>query len=128
MRSRALVLFVLVAFFVLAIGFAGQALAGGSVDGVIQDAQNGTIDKNWSASEVQAAITYLKGNPTASQYSDAQAVLEDYLASLGQNGAAGTGVMGAGELAFTGGDIWLILATGAGLVGGGLILRRRVRA
>lgn len=127
MRSRFIGLFVLVVLLVLAFGVTGQALAG-SVDGVIEDAQNGTIDQDWNAAQVQAAIAYLKANPTSTQYSDAQGVLEDYLAGLGGNAAAGTGAMAGGELAFTGGEVWLILLTGAGLVGGGLVLKRRVRA
>ncbi len=45
-------------------------------------------------------------------------VLEDYLLSLQDPGAQG------GELAFTGGEVLLVLAAGAALIGGGLVLRR----
>ena len=129
MKSKVMGTFVLLALLVLAFGVVGQASAGGSTDGVIQDAQNGTVDKNWTASQVSAAIAYLKANPTLSQYSDAQGVLEDYLASLSGSGGSGPGVVnGAGQLAFTGAEIWLILIAGAGLLGGGLALKRRSRA
>ena len=129
MRSRFMGAVVLIAVLVLAFGVVGQASARGSVDPIVKDAQNGTIDGSWSAAQIRAAIAYLRANPTLSQYSDAQGVLEDYLASLSGSGAGGPGVLnGAGSLAFTGAEIWLILAAGAGLVGGGLALKRRVRA
>src|SRR5665647_367085 len=53
------------------------------------------------------------------QYSAIQGVLEDYLASLQGPGEQG------GQLAFTGGEIILILGAGAGLIGSGALLRRR---
>ena len=124
MKSKLMGAFVLLALVVLAFGVVGQAAAGGSIDGVINDAQNGTIDKNWSAAQVRAALAYLQDNPLYSQYSDAQGVLEDYLASLQAPGATAQGA----ELAFTGGNVLLILATGGALVGGGLVLRRRSHA
>ena len=42
----------------------------------------------------------------------------DYLASLQAPGEQG------GELAFTGGEVFLILAAGLALIGGGALLRR----
>ena len=53
------------------------------------------------------------------QYSKIKGVLEDYLASLQGPGEQG------GQLAFTGGEIILILGAGAGLIGSGALLRRR---
>src|SRR5665647_1041523 len=58
------------------------------------------------------------------QYSAIQGVLEDYLASLQGPGEQGPGEQG-GQLAFTGGEIILILGAGAGLIGSGALLRRR---
>ena len=129
MKSKLMGAVVLLALVVLAFGVVGQAAAGGSIDGVINDAQNGTIDKNWSAAQVRAALAYLQDNPVYSQYGDSQGVLEDYLASLQAPGAVGTvaGSQGA-QLAFTGSNVLLILATGGALVGGGLVLRRRSHA
>jgi hypothetical protein len=123
MHSRFLGIVILLALLVLAFGTVGQAVAGGSTDRVIKDASDGTIDGNWSAAQIRAALAYLQNNPVSLQYSDTDGVLEDYLSSLQAPGAAG-----GGQLAFTGGEIWLIFAMGAGLVGAGLLIRRRVRA
>jgi hypothetical protein len=134
MKSKLMGAFVLLALVALAFGVVGQAAAGGSVDGVINDAQNGTIDGNWSAAQVRAALAFLQKNPLYSQYSDAGGVLEDYLASLQAPGVQAAGAAGAAggsqgaQLAFTGGNVLLILATGAALVGGGLVLRLRSHA
>jgi hypothetical protein len=88
------------------------------IDAIIQDAQDGTLDGNWSAAQIEAALAYIQGNPMYQQYSDIEGVLEDYLASLQAPGGQ------AGQLAFTGGAIFLVLAAGAALVGGGVLLRR----
>ena len=63
-------------------------------------------------------MAYIQDNPVYQQYSDLEGVLEDYLASLQAPGDQG------GELAFTGGEVFLILAAGAALIGGGALLRR----
>ena len=60
----------------------------------------------------------IQENPTLQQYSDLEGVLDDYLASLQAPGEQG------GQLAFTGGEVFLILAAGATLIGGGALLRR----
>ena len=88
------------------------------IDAIIKDAQDGTIDGNWTAAEIRAALAYIQDNPIYQQYSDLEGVLEDYLASLQAPGEQG------GELAFTGGEVFLILAAGAALIGGGALLRR----
>jgi hypothetical protein len=88
------------------------------IDAIIKDAQDGTIDGNWSSAEIRAALAYIQDNPVYQQYSDIQGVLEDYLASLQAPGEQG------GELAFTGGEVFLVLAAGAALIGGGALLRR----
>jgi hypothetical protein len=124
---------VLLIAVVLALLSATAAFAGGGTGDIIDDAANGTVDGNYSAGQVQAALAYLKNNPTYSQYSDAQGVLEDYLASLSGGGSSGgsadaPGVLASGELAFTGGEIWVFIAAGSVLAGLGLALKRRVRA
>jgi hypothetical protein len=88
------------------------------IDAIIKDAQDGTIDGNWTAAEIRAALAYIQDNPVYQQYSEIQGVLEDYLASLQAPGEQG------GELAFTGGAVFLVLAAGAALIGGGALLRR----
>ncbi len=107
---------------VLALGFsavAGAAVPQSTIDAIIKDAADGTIDGNWTDAEIRAALAFLEKNPTYKQYGDTLGALEDYLASERDPGER------AGELAFTGGEIFAILAAGAGLVGSGALLRRR---
>ena len=102
--------------------FAVVAQAGVSqatIDAIIQDAKDGHIDGTWTAAEIRAALAYAQNNPILSQYSAIRGVLGDYVASLQGPGAQG------GQLAFTGGEIILILGAGAGLIGSGALLRRR---
>jgi hypothetical protein len=94
------------------------AIPQSTIDAIIQDAQDGTIEGNWTAAEIRATLAYIQENPVYQQYSDLAGVLEDYLASLQAPGDQ------AGELAFTGGEVFLILAAGAALIGGGALLRR----
>jgi hypothetical protein len=98
---------------------AQAAVPQSTIDAIIQDAQDGTIDGNWTAAEINAALAYVEDNPTLDQYSEIKGTLEDYLASLQAPGEQG------GELAFTGGEIVLILGAGLGLIGSGAVLRRR---
>ena len=97
---------------------AQAAVPQSTIDAIIKDASDGTIDGNWTAAQVQAALAYVQSNPTDVQYSNVEGVLADYLASLQAPGEKG------GQLAFTGGEIFVILAAGAALIGGGLVLKR----
>jgi len=102
--------------------FAVVAQAGisqATIDAIIADAADGTISGNWTPAEIRAALAYVANNPITAQYAAIQGVLEDYLASI-----QGPGTQG-GELAYTGGEIILILGAGAGLIGSGALLRRR---
>jgi hypothetical protein len=99
---------------------AQAAVSQATIDKIIADAQdNGKIDGNWTAAEIRAALKFVENNPLMEQYSQVKGVLEDYLASLQDPGEQG------GSLAFTGGEIFLILGAGAGLIGSGALLRRR---
>ena len=98
---------------------AQAAVPQSTIDAIIQDAQDGHIDGNWTTAEIRAALRYVANNPILKNYSKVQGVLEDYLASLQAPGEQG------GQLAFTGGEIILILGAGAGLIGSGALLRRR---
>jgi hypothetical protein len=115
---------VLVVALLLLLAFAAVALAvdQATIDAIIADAEDGTISGNWTAAEIEAALAYISNDPTAEQYSGVQGELEDYLASLQAPGEQG------GELAFTGGEVILLLGAGLALVGGGAYLRRRVSA
>jgi len=98
---------------------AQAAVPQSTIDAIIKDAEDGKLDDgNWTAAQIEAALAYLQDNPTYAQYADLAGVLEDYLASLQGPGEQG------GELAFTGGEVFLILAAGAALIGGGVVLRR----
>jgi hypothetical protein len=90
------------------------------INAIIKDAADGHLDKNWSPGQIRAALLYVQNNPLSVAYPGAvQGVLEDYLASLQGPGEQG------GQLAFTGGEIILILGAGVGLIGSGALLRRR---
>ena len=115
-----LIIVAIVAVLVLAIAGVAYAVSQSVIDAIIDDAQDGTIDGDWTAEEVAAALAYLRDDPLYQQYADIEGVLEDYLAGLQDPGVAG-----ADELAFTGGEILLLLGAGAGLTGGGVLLRRR---
>ena len=97
---------------------ASAAVPQSVIDAIIKDAQDGTIDGNWTAAQIRATLAYIQDNPIYKQYSDIEGVLQDYLASLQAPGAQ------TGQLAFTGGEIFLVLAAGAALIGGGLVLKR----
>ncbi len=110
----AFALLIILVFAVVAV-----AVPQGTIDAIIKDAQDGTIDGNWNAAQIRAALAYIQNNPIYQQYSDMEGVLEDYLASLQAPGDQN------GQLAFTGSEVLLVLAAGAGLIGGGALLRRR---
>ena len=119
MRKKFLGLMTIALLIVLVFAVVAQAAVPQStIDAIIKDAQDGTIDGNWTSAEINAALAYIQDNPTYKQYSDLQGVLEDYLASLQAPGEQ------SGQLAFTGGEIFVILAAGAALIGGGALLRR----
>lgn len=111
----ALALLVILVFAVVAQAAVPQSV----IDAIIKDAQDGTIDGNWTAAEIRAALAYIQDNPVYQQYSDLEGVLDDYLASLQAPGEE------SGQLAFTGGEVLLILGAGLGLIGSGAVLRRR---
>jgi hypothetical protein len=119
MRVKLLSAIVVALLLILVFAVVAQAAVPQStIDAIIADAQDGTIDGNWTAAEIRATLAYIQDNPIYQQYSDLEGVLEDYLASLQAPGEQG------GELAFTGSALFLILAAGATLIGGGALLRR----
>jgi len=119
MKGKLLVAITFALLLVLVFAVVAQAgVSQSTIDAIIDDAADGTIDGNWKANQVRAALRYVQNNPLEQQYSAVQGVLEDYLASLQAPGEQG------GELAFTGGEVFLILAAGVALIGGGVLLRR----
>jgi hypothetical protein len=119
MRVKLLSAIVVALLLILVFAVVAQAaIPQSTIDAIIADAQDGTIDGNWTPEEINAALAYIQDNPIYQQYSDLEGVLEDYLASLQAPGEQG------GELAFTGSAVFLILAAGATLIGGGALLRR----
>jgi hypothetical protein len=99
---------------------AWAAVSQSTINAIIKDAKDGTIDGNWTAAEIKATLDYIRDNPVYQQYSNLEGVLEDYLAGL-----QAPGEQGGGQLAFTGAELLLVLGAGAGLVGSGVVLRRR---
>ena len=98
---------------------AQAAVPQSTINAIIKDAKDGHIDGKWTAAEIRAALRYVENNPLQEEYAHTKGVLEDYLASLQAPGEQG------GQLAFTGGEIILILGAGVGLIGSGALLRRR---
>ena len=115
MGAITLAVLLLLVFAVVAQAGVPQA----TIDAIIKDAKDGHIDGAWKVAEIRAALRYVENNPLIVHYHHIKGVLEDYLASLQGPGEQG------GELAFTGGEIILILGAGAGLIGSGALLRRR---
>jgi hypothetical protein len=113
---------VIVVALIVALVFVPAALAvsQSTINAIIKDAQDGHLDGNWTKAEVQAAIAYVRNNPTLQQYSEIIGVLEAFQAS-GQPGE----VPGA-NLSFTGSNLLLAFGAGIGLIGSGLLLRRRL--
>ena len=122
MKAKMAAAVIVVAIVVMSLLVVGQAFAGSNVDAIIEDARDGVIDGNWSSADIQAALNHLRNNPVLTQYSDAAGVLEDYVGSSQAPGAQG------GQLAFTGGEVLVVFGVGAGLIGSGVLLRRRARA
>ena len=42
---------------------AQAAVPQSTIDAIIKDAQDGTIDGNWTAAEIRAALAYIQDNP-----------------------------------------------------------------
>jgi hypothetical protein len=115
-----LIIVAMVAVLMLALATVAYAVSQSVIDAIIDDARDGTIDGDWTAAEIEAALVYLRDNPLYEAYADYEGILEDYLAGLQDPDIAG-----ADELAFTGAELLLLLGAGAGLAGGGALLRRR---
>lgn len=120
MKTKLVAVIALAVVLVLAFAVVAQAgVSQATIEAIIADAADGHLDGAWTAAEIRAALDYLRNDPVGKQYSQAGGVLEDYLASLQAPGTQ------SGELAFTGAPLLMLLAGGAGLVTGGLMLRRR---
>ena len=113
----ALVLALILVLVLSSVAMAGVSQA--TINAIIKDAQDGTLDGHWTAAEIRAALAYIENNPVFEQYSAIKGVLQDYLASLQAPGEQ------SGQLAFTGSNIVLAFGAGAALIGGGILLRRR---
>jgi hypothetical protein len=120
MKAKLLGAITLAVLLLLVFAVVAQAAVPQSViDAIVKDAADGHIDGNWTTAQISAALRYVANNPVLDKYSKIKGVLENYLASLQAPGEQG------GQLAFTGGEIILILGAGAGLIGSGALLRRR---
>ena len=119
MKAKLLGVVAFAVLLLLVFAVVAVAVPQSTIDAIIQDAADGQIDDTWTEEQINAALAYLQADPTSDMYGNSAGVLEDYLASLQAPGEQG------GELAFTGGEIILILGAGAGLIGSGAFLRRR---
>ena len=118
MKMKLVTIAVMVVVAVLMAASVTQA-ASSTTTAIIKDAQDGHVDGNYTAAQVQAALSYVKSDPSLQAYSAIQGVLQDYLASLPAPAAKTGGLM------FTGGSTVALLAFGLALMSGGLVLRRR---
>ena len=98
---------------------AALAVTQSTINAIVKDAQDGHLDGNWTKAEVQAALNWLRNDPISQGYGDSEGVLEAFLA--GSQPGAGTG-----NLSFTGSNLLLAFGAGIGLIGAGLLLRRRL--
>jgi len=109
----ALVLALILMLVLSSVAMAGVSQA--TINAIIKDAQDGTLDGHWTAAEIRAALAYIENSPVYDQYSAIKGVLQDYLASLQAPGEQ------SGQLAFTGSNIVLAFGAGAALIGGGIL-------
>lgn len=119
MKVKVLAAIMLAAVAMLVFASVAFAVSQATIDAIIEDAKDGTIDGDWTAAEIRAALNYVRNNAIYQQYTNLEGVLEEYLASLQAPGEQ------EGELAFTGGEILMLLGAGVGLAGSGALLRRR---
>lgn len=117
MKAKFIGAFVLALLLLLVFAVSAMAVSQSTINAILKDAADGQINGNWTAAEIRAALAYSENNP--GPYDQIKGTLEDYLASLQAPGAQ------SGELAFTGGEIFLVFAAGAGLIVSGALLRRR---
>jgi hypothetical protein len=122
MKMKVVTIAVLVVVAMLMVASVALAASSTSPTAIINDAQDGHIDGNYTAAQVRAALSYLKSDPTLQQYTDVEGVLQDFLASLRDAGVQG---VQNGGLMFTGGSTVVLFAFGVALMGGGFVLRRR---
>ena len=119
MKMRVVTIAVTVVIAMLMVVSVAQA-ASSTTTAIIKDAQDGHVDGNYTAVQVQAALSYLNNDPSLMMYTDVKGVLEDYLASLSSPATENGGLM------FTGGSTAVIFAFGLALMGGGLFLRKQL--
>ena len=119
MKVKILGVAALVTILCLVFASVAMAVSQATINAIINDARDGTIDGNWTAAEIQAALNAINNNPLDQQYANFEPALSDYLSSLSAPAPA------TGQLAFTGAELLLILGAGAGLIGSGIALRRR---
>ena len=74
MKMRIVTIAVLVVVAVLMVAAVAQA-ASSTTTAIIKDAQDGHIDGNYSRAQVEAALSFLKSDPTLQQYTDVEGVL-----------------------------------------------------
>ena len=118
MKMRIVTIAVMVVVAVLMVASVAQA-ASSTTTAIIKDAQDGHLDGNYTAAQVQAALAFLKSDPSLAAVHRRRGRAQDFLASLPAPAAQTGGLM------FTGGSTVVIFAFGLALMGGGLLLRRR---
>ena len=121
MKMKIVTIAVMAVVALLMVASVAQA-ASGTTTAIIKDAQDGHLDGTYTAAQVQAALTFVKSDPSLTQYTKVEGVLEDFLSSLSAPTAQTGGLM------FTGGSTIAIFGVGLALISGGLLLRKRLAA
>jgi hypothetical protein len=119
MKTKVLTVAVLTVVAMLMLASVAQAVSS-TTTAILKDAQDGHLDGNYTAAQVQAALNYVKDNPSIIQYNNVEGVLTDFLSSQGAPAAQNGGLM------FTGVSTIAVFACGLTLMGAGLLLRRRL--
>jgi hypothetical protein len=137
MKRKPATLSIVAVALTVALSFVAVASAS-TTSQIIQDAADGTLNGHYTAAQVRAALAAVKANPVYSQYSDVASVLKAYLSSFStpasssptpstapSTSGTSTTSTAAGQLDYTGGQPFLVLALGGGLIITGLVLRWR---
>jgi hypothetical protein len=111
----------LVALALCVMPAASLASSGGTTSAIVKDvAKDGKVDGHYTTAQLKSALK----NPLLKQYGG-QGAVESVLTKMKPKTTAGAPATGpAGNLPFTGSDVFLFVIVGGGLLAAGLVLRR----
>ena len=122
MKMKIVTIAVLAVVALLMVASVAQA-ASGTTTAIIKDAQDGHLDGNYTAAQVQAALDVREERPVAQQYTNVEGVLERLPVQPGRARQPRTAASCSPAARPSSSS-----ACGLALMGGGLLLRRRLAA